>query len=155
MTARNWTVLLLFILLLGIGASATPPKVQYQADLVPAYGGSYSQTDDLLLQIRDELKGLRKDVQSLKPGAGSQQDAAVGILAAKCLSCHQDGKAEDKGGGFVLVEKDGALTELSVPQKRTIRRLVQQGKMPPSGKLPESEVKLLTEFFAPKEEKPK
>lgn len=152
----RWATLLL--LLAGtLAVYATPPaKVVYSPsnDVVPAYGPTYSSSDDLLKQILEEVKGLRKDVQSLKQGAGQQQDGALAVIATRCLACHQDGKAQDKGGDFVLVEKDGALAELSVAEKRRIVRLTQQGKMPPTGKIADAEVKQLTEFFEQKE-KPK
>lgn len=158
MSARNWTVIALFVLLAtGLG-TATPPRQvyvqpqQYQnsAALLPAYGPSFSSSDDLLKQILEEVRGLRKDVQGLKGGTpGQQQDGALGVVGTRCLSCHQDGKAQDKGGGFVLVEKDSSLAELSLAEKRRVVRLVQKGDMPPSGKLPDAEVKLLTEFFDP------
>lgn len=167
MKAHHWTLLLLLLLCaVPIGAqqrcvTVTPAKQTQQVGyvapttLIPAQGPTYSTTDDLLLQILTELKGLRQDVQGLKNGQQPAQDGALGIIAAKCLGCHQDGKAKDKGGDFVLVEKDNSLAELSLAEKRRIIKMVETGKMPPSGKLPDNEVKVLSEFFAPKEEKPK
>jgi len=147
MTPRWLTTLCLCVALAVTGSHASPPVAT-----VTAYGPQYSQSDDLLKQILDELKGLRQDVKALKAAPGAQQDGALGVIATRCLACHQDGTAEDKGGGFVMVEKDAKLAELSLAEKRRITRLVSQGKMPPSGKLPDGELKQLTEFFAPKTE---
>jgi len=156
-TARHLTLFALFALLAcGVG-TATPPGYPYrqQEALVPAYGPTYSASDDLLKQILDEVKGLRKDVQGLKAGQQPTQDGALGVVATRCLSCHQDGKAQDKGGGFVMVEKDGSLAEMSLAEKRRVVRLVGKGDMPPGGKLPEAEVKALTDYFTPKTEEQK
>ena len=153
MTARWWTVLLLFVLLAGIGLHASPP-VKHDA-YVPAYGPQYSQNDDYLKQILEELKGLRKDVQGLKQQQANPQEGATGVIAARCLGCHQDGKAQDKGGAFVLVEKDGTMSELSLAEKRRIVRMVGKGEMPPGGKLADTEIKVLSDYFTPKEEQKK
>lgn len=153
-TERPLTMIALFILLCG-GLAIANPSVKTVA-YTPAYGPTYNSNDDYLKQILEELKGLRRDVQSLKAGQQpSTQDGATSILATRCLSCHQDGKAQEKGGNFVLVEKDGTLAELSLAEKRRIIRMVQKGEMPPTGKLPDSEVKSLTEFFTPKTEEKK
>jgi cytochrome c553 len=170
MKAHHWTLLGIVLLCAGHGGAqqrcvtVQPTKQQsYVAPstaLVPAYGGAYSSTDDVLLQILAEVKGLRTDVQALKSaqtGQGQAQQGALGIVATRCMSCHQDGVAKDKGGEFVMVEKDSTLAELSLGEKRRIIKMVTGGKMPPSGKLSEAEVKSLSEFFNPekKEEKQK
>lgn len=166
----HWTLILLLLICAGIGGAqqrcvtVAPAKQQtYVAPstaLIPAQGGAYSSTDDILLQMLAEIKGLRQDVQALKSaqaGQGQPQQGALGVIATRCMSCHQDGPAKDKGGDFVMVEKDGTLSELSLGEKRRIIKMTSTGKMPPSGKLSEAEVKSLSEFFSPekKEEKPK
>lgn len=142
---RWMTTLCLFVFVCGIGAHGSPPKVQTSAHgdyLVPAYGGTYSQTDDLLLQIRDELRGLRKDVQTLKLGQAQGGELTLASLTVKhCAACHKVDVATDKGGDFVMVEKDNAVTVFSVPEVRRIVKKVKSGTMPPDHKLSEEEKK--------------
>jgi mono/diheme cytochrome c family protein len=128
---------------LALPLIATPPGAKQQV-LVPAYQAAYSPSDDLLRQILEEVRGIRAELR-MGP-LGLKQDGA-GLLQGRCSACHQDGVADDKGGGFVLVEKDGALAELSLAEKRRVKRLVEQGKMPPGGGLPEAERKLVVDFM--------
>jgi mono/diheme cytochrome c family protein len=154
-SVRHLTLFALFVLLSGVLVNATPP---YRQDLIPAQGPTYSPSEDYLKQIVANTASIDKRLERIEAKlgtSGQQQSGALGVIAARCLSCHQDGKAQEKGDGFVLVEKDGALAELSLAEKRRIVRQVTQGKMPPNGKLPDAEVKLLEEYFAPKEEQKK
>ncbi|WP_149113028.1 cytochrome c [Limnoglobus roseus] len=144
------------VVLLVAAATSSPPAggTYATADhaptvLVPAYGPAFSGSDDLLKQILGELKGLRGDVQAMRGGAVAPAGNAVGVIGARCASCHKAETAEDRGGGFVLVEKDGTPAELSLSEKRRLVRLVGKGEMPPSGKLAEAEVKQLSDYFTP------
>lgn len=152
---RWWTLLLLFVLLCGIGLHATPPR---QVEYVPAYGPSYDAGLDYQKQTVEILTRMDKRLERIEAkigGAANQEGDLASVLSRRCLSCHQDGAAESKGGDFVLIEKDGKLAELSVAEKRRIVREVKSGKMPKDATLPEAEKKLLIEFFSPKEEQKK
>jgi mono/diheme cytochrome c family protein len=141
---RALPLLLALPLCVATNYYAPPPKA-----FVPAQGPSYDPSQALLVEIRDELRGLRQDVRGLQAVHQPQQDGALAVVAKRCVSCHQS--PADKGDGFVIVEADGKLAELSPGYQRSIVRAVSKGTMPPSGKLPDAEVKLLTEYFAPKE----
>ena len=121
---------------------------------VPAYQVSYSAQEDLLKQILIELKGLRQDIQGLTPNTAPASNGAS-LLGSRCAGCHQDGVAETKGGGFVIVEKNGTLAELSLAEKRRMVRLVTQGKMPPTGALSVAEQKAISGFLSPQPQKEK
>ena len=138
-----------FLFCVGVQVHGTPPV--YKAPvLVPAYGPSYSPSEDFLKQILEELRGVRQELREIKGvmgGAPQGQEGALAVLSKRCASCHTD--PAQKGDGFVLVEKDGVLAEFSLAEKRRIIRLVQKGDMPPSGKLPAEEVQLIEDFFNP------
>lgn len=147
---RSWLPIL-GILVGCLSLQAHDARVRSQTAFVAAYGPSYNPSDDLLSQILAEIKGLRQDVQRLNgQQAGTEQDA-LAVIAKRCLSCHQS--PADKGDGFVIVRPNGTLEDLSPGYRAAIVRKVQKGEMPPAGKLPDSEIKLLTEFFAAKEQK--
>lgn len=124
--------------------------------LLPAYGGSYSASEDYLKQILEKLTSIDQRLERIeKGGGGSQQgtqEAALDVVARKCVSCHQD--PADKGDGFVMVEKNGELSVLSLGQKRSIIRMTGQGKMPPAKPLTDGEKKLLAEYFDPAKQPP-
>lgn len=122
---------------------ATPPGQV----LVPAYQPTYSATDDLLKQILEELKGLRAEVRAGRPAQGAD---VASVIKTRCAACHVAKAADEKGSGFVLIEDDGALAELSLAEKRRIKRQVEQGRMPPGQPLVEAEKKLLVEHVTPK-----
>ena len=152
MNTRVAVLLLLFVLCCGLLADASP--LNKQETYIPAQGQTYSPTEDYLKQIATSVASIDKRLERLeKAGTPAATDGWKTVVADRCLKCHQDGVAQDKGDGFVLVEKDGSLAELSLAEKRRIIRMVSQGKMPPSGKLPENEAKILTDYFAPEKEK--
>lgn len=141
---RAHVVLLMFALSVGIHAHGQhcPAPIQVAPAveghgvakaLVPAYGAAYSASDDLLKQILEEIKGLRKDVQGLRLGAAGSGNTLADAVGRHCVQCHAAQVADDKGGGFVLVEKSSTLADLSLAEKRRVARLVEQGKMPPAG----------------------
>lgn len=125
---------------------ATTPQQQL---LVPAYQSGYSATDDLLKQLLAEVRGLRQDVQSLR-GLGTPAGVADGgaLLKTRCASCHTEGKAEDRGGGFVLVLKDGAIAPLSLYEQRKVSEQLRAKKMPMGGTpLSSGEIDLVEKFL--------
>lgn len=141
---RALPLLLILPVCLATNYYAVPQKA-----LVPAHGPAYDPSQALLVEIRDEIRGLRQDVRGLQAGQQPQQDGALGVLAKRCLPCHQS--PADKGDQFVIVEKDGSLADLTPGARRSIVRAVSKGTMPPTGPLPDGEKKLLSEYFAPKE----
>ncbi len=130
------------VLVLLAGAawiSANPPG----GGLTPAYQPSYSLSDDLLKQLLEEVRGIRSELRAsgiAKPGGTT----LAGTLKANCAACHTAGVADQKGSGFILLEKDGSLAELSLAERRRVAKMVEQGKMPPPPKtLTDTEKKLL------------
>jgi hypothetical protein len=88
------------------------------------------------------VRGLRKDVQSLRQGQQAGGELTFPVLAKKhCIKCHALDVAEEKGGDFVMFEKDGELAVFSAAQNRQISKKVESGAMPVNGKLSEDEKK--------------
>lgn len=139
---RWMTTLCLFVLLTAIGAHGSPPKVQTSAHgdyLVPVAGPQFSPSDDLLKQILEELRGLRKDVQTLRLNQ-SPGELTVAALAPKyCMKCHKIDVAETDGGNFVMFDEKGELVPFSVNESRKISKKVETNAMPPGKKLAEEE----------------
>jgi mono/diheme cytochrome c family protein len=113
-----------------------PALSRAQQVVVPAYQAGYSSQDDLLKQILIELQAMRREMRT--GGKGGAPEGAA-LIGQRCASCHQDGKAEERGDGFVLVEADGKLADLSISDRRKIRRKLEKHAMPPGGGLPEAE----------------
>lgn len=115
------------------------------APVVPKHEAAYSTAEALLRDILVELRGLRADVQAVAGVKGGATGDRVGVLRLRCASCHGADVAEEKGAGFVLLEKDGKPAELSVAEQRRVKREVERGRMPPApATLTEAEKKLLT-----------
>lgn len=150
---RLIAVTALVFLLAGLNAPACPPLrqrvvVQAQAVVavplvpvvaVPAYSVGY---DPAVGAIVAELRALREAVEKLRPGGGAGVLDLKGVVATRCAACHQDDQAEAKGAGFVLLEKDGSLPPFSLPERRRMKQLVDEGKMPPKNPLSEAEKSL-------------
>jgi mono/diheme cytochrome c family protein len=138
-------------LLVLLGLALVPIQANPQV-LVPAYQASYSSSEDLLKQILAEVRGLRAD---LRAGGGGGAATLAGVVQQRCAQCHTSGK-EDRGGDFVLLEKDGKLAELSLNERRRLLRLVQKGEMPPPPiVLSDGEKKVLVDFVNSSSEKEK
>ncbi len=141
----------LFLIVFGLALAKGNPPQGY----VPAYQASYSASDDLLKQLVEvnkltvvELRLLRQDLQGLR---GGQAPVPAGltlqaVMVNKCAMCHGADVAQEKGAGFVLVEKDGKLAELSITEKRRVVREVENGRMPkaPHTLTPEERSAILT-----------
>ena len=85
------------------------------------------------------------------PAAKSREEEltarnATELISAKCLPCHN---ARTKAGGFDFERRANALAVLA-PGKVAVSpvvRAIREGKMPPNGKLPSSQVALLTQWI--------
>lgn len=88
-----------------------------------------------------ELKTLREEVARLRGNAGPAPPGTPApapggqpsLMQTKCAACHAADNANAKGGGFVLTEKDGTPSVLSLPDKQRAVRRVSNGQMPPPG----------------------
>ena len=123
------------LLLAAAGASASCPPVRkvivpavVSPIIIPTYSASYTASQDgTLRDILAELRAIRQELRSSKGEAVSFQARGAG----KCANCHQERNAGAAGGGFVLLENDGRLPPMSLPEKRRIVDLVSKGAMPP------------------------
>ncbi len=142
------TLTCLGLILLGAVATfATTPQYQQQYAqpgykvYVPTYGAQYlpasAEGNTTLAEILAELKGIRQDLAAFRPQmppadghppAGAPN--ALGILGAKCGACHEAGTADQKGGGFVMLQ-NGKLAPLSVAERKRMATFLLRDRMPP------------------------
>jgi mono/diheme cytochrome c family protein len=124
----------------------------YQISYTPPAPAAQTQQQVDETGIVAELKAIRLELARLR-GAGVGHQAAApngaGLLTRKCAACHAAAVAEEKGAGFVLLEKDGKLAALSLTEKKRIERRVSGGQMPPAPRqaLTEEEQRTLFEFL--------
>ncbi len=82
-------------------------------------------------------------------GATNAQTAELAekLITAKCISCHNE---KALAGGFELVTPGGAASYINPghADKSRLVKAVEQGKMPPSGKLTSSEITLLRKWVS-------
>ena len=112
-----------------------------------AYGVGYEPHLDYLKQQLAELRAIRALLEVSRPGGPAAKSSASALITARCASCHADGKAEERGDGFVLVEADGKLASLSVGDRRRVKRKLVQKAMPPGAPLPEAESKAILDWI--------
>lgn len=116
--------------------------------LVPTYTAGYQP--DSTAAILAELQKLRAEIVALRAppaaAAPAKEDGKL-VMSSTCAKCHTDGNADASGGGFVLIEKDGKQTPLSLAEKRRIGDLVTQGKMPPKNPLQDAQKTALFDFL--------
>jgi len=104
--------------------------------VVPSYGAGYQsqQDSELLRQILEELKALRLELSQ-----GGLKTDGLTVVKNECARCHAEQTAGKKGGGFVLFEKDGAASVLSLEQKKLVTLRVSSSdpaqRMPPDRQL--------------------
>lgn len=121
----------------------------YAAPIIyPVYSASYNSE---AAGIIEELRKLREELRQAQRGEPAQALAFDALLAQRCAACHQDGKAEANGGGFVLVEKDGTIPPFSLGEKRSIERSVAEGRMPPRTPLADREKQVFAQAFRKKD----
>lgn len=104
-----------------------------------------------LADLTKELSTLRGELARARGGnreSGTALGSGAGLLAARCSKCHGATAAEEKGGGFVLIEANGKPSVLSLEQrKRTIRKIANGTMPPPPAKLDDGERKAIAEFL--------
>lgn len=129
-----------------VATYAAPVQLAYA---YPVYSASYNSAQ---AGIEEKLERIAAALEKLGVGGGGNQPATFEQLVTnKCASCHQDGKADTLGGGFVLSEKDGTIPPFSLAEQRRINQLVQEGKMPPKSPLSPSDKAAFTAKFAKKD----
>lgn len=128
---------------------------------VPTYGASYvgAQAGDQNAEILKALKSISDRLDKLEKGiapapaeaATPQLEVKPGALppvfAARCAACHQEGN-EKKGGGLVLLKKDGSAASPDARQWGLTAVRTYLGEMPPKGGAPcsDEEVGQIQEF---------
>ncbi len=133
----------------------TPPTVPYAGPVVTAqvpyqaavYGGnpglSPDQAKELLSLLRSIDAKLSDIEDKIAPGAAKVvlKTDPLKVAAAKCAACHVPGKADTKGGGYLLFADDSAkaFRLLGGRDKKRISEAVETGTMPPSGPLSAAE----------------
>lgn len=120
------------VILAGAGLLTGTDQQPYSAPvvLVPTYSATYSEQQDTLRAILEELRGLRADL-----AAGGKAQAPVSlasVIGSKCVGCHGEKVADTKGNGFILALADGKIPPFSLNEKRRITKKIEAGKMPPS-----------------------
>ena len=84
---------------------------------------------------------------ALPCNAAQTSEQAASIIATKCISCHNE---KALSGGFELVTPGGAVAFINpgnADQSRLVRA-VEQGKMPPTGKLSAAEMAVIRKWVA-------
>jgi mono/diheme cytochrome c family protein len=131
---------------------------------VPTYSASYQPgAIDQNAEILKALKALNDRLDRLEKGqaggpvvptpAAAPQAKALevkpgqvpAVLAARCASCHQQGR-EKAGGGFVLLKADGTLASPDVRQWGLVATRTYLGEMPPKGGCTDEEVAQIQEY---------
>lgn len=115
------------------------PPQQQQSDMA-AIMGALKQINDNMKAFDDRLKKLeqaapKKPVDPFEPQAQRRDDrsppTALAVVKNKCAACHSEAKAGEEGGGFVMLDKDGALPAFSQKQRDRILAKAYKGAMPP------------------------
>ncbi len=123
--------------------AAAPAAVQ-----VPYYGAVYGQPGALtradvtrIIELLESIERNTAPARAVKAGPD-----ALAVARAKCSACHTPARADGKGGGFTLFNDDRAssLRILDGRQRAAVRRAVEEGTMPPNGKLTPAERSALT-----------
>lgn len=136
-------VVLLF-LLASVSFAVDSVRVQ---GVLPSYGASHNASAATEVYLKEILTTLLRIEKRLNGGNVLQPvpnhtnaPDGVKLTARLCVTCHQANVADAKGGGFVLVEDDGTLAQLSVEARRRIERRVSNAQMPPAKFLVENKL---------------
>lgn len=109
-----------------------PPPQQQQSDMA-AIMSALRAIDARLQKL--EQAAPKKPVDPFEPQAQRRDDrpppTALAVVKNKCAACHSEAKAADEGGGFVMLDKDGALPAFSQKQRDRILAQAYKGAMPP------------------------
>lgn len=126
---------------------------------VPAYGASYqAPAVDQNTEILKALKALNERLDRLekgqsvitpnnKPALEVKPATLPAVFAGKCAACHTEGQ-QAKGGGFILLKRDGSLAIPDARQWGLTATRTYLGEMPPKGGNPctDEEVAEIQEF---------
>lgn len=124
--------------------STYPPSQTTGGVVVPYYGAAYGQSNTSQAdnkRIIELLESIDRRMESLESRAGGplalKRPDPLPVAKSKCVACHTPGKAEAKGGGFILFADDAAsaLKPLNAREKNLVKQAIQSGAMPPQGKL--------------------
>lgn len=115
------------------------------------YSASYDPEKAELLALAKSLA----DTASKLAGQGGRAATVVAdgptVLKTRCASCHAEDKAEEKGKGFVMVLKDGALAPFSLGEKKAITKRVTSPdagiRMPPAAPLSAAELQAVSTYL--------
>lgn len=121
----------------------------YQPYYLPyavGYGASHGTPDlekevlKLKLEVKNlELQQLRQQIQQQpqqQQGQPQEQPLPLktSMVAQRCASCHDEGRAKASGGGLVLL-KGGGIGHLSAETRLKCVAQILSGKMPKGGKI--------------------
>lgn len=101
----------------------------FHHDYYPTYFIAYDAKADALLR---ELRGIRKDLQSLRQAGVAR--TGLEVLQQRCAACHGADVAAKAGDDFVLLDKNGKLAPLSYNEKKKAAKKMSDAgptRMPP------------------------
>ena len=177
MKTTAWTILALIACgggMLAVSAFADNHRfVERQTLLaVPQYSAGYSgapigaYSDPLSKEILQEVKALRRDLEDFRVAMGQpprlelRAEAAVGIVKAKCASCHGEAVAAKTGKGLVLLDRGGRIPDLDGAKVGKVILRTHGGTMPPKERqkefppLTDEEYAQLVQYFGSRDQKP-
>lgn len=117
----------LFLLAAVLGTAPPQGKI-----LEPDHVAAYNQTEQILIEIRDDLRGLRQDLRGALAKGEIRSDGAA-VLRNRCATCHQDGAASKGAKTIVLVDREDGVPGFSALEKKHILEQIRANKMPPNG----------------------
>lgn len=132
----------------GVAAVAATALAVAQTVTVPynaaAYGGPSPWTAADVkrhLDNQDVMIGQNKEIITLLRGghpaaAGSPEQALAAVAKQHCFRCHSAEKADERGDGFAMFDKDGGLLKLKPFEVNRVRQTVLEGSMPKTGPKP-------------------
>ncbi len=127
-----------------------PPAIANESDDEDENGGMGNHTPmqhlpPLFLPLIAAALGAVAAGAGTSPGGSGA--AATGISARRCLSCHDSAK---RSGGVDLSSRASGLGVLEprAPARNRLLRMVTQGKMPPTGRLSDGEIRTLSAWIA-------
>lgn len=128
-------ILILLVVVYSIG----------RANPYPTYSTGIGD-DRILREILAELKIITSELRSIKQKTEVPPSSVKSLFTSRCVSCHGQEVAKEKGFDFVLVLKDGSIPELSQRDWDRILREVNSDRMPKnSPPLSDAEKRFLSE----------
>lgn len=100
----------------------------YGVSYVPTYGGATDETNRLLQELLAENRAIRAELAQLRTaGPAAQARDPKPIIKQWCAACHTEGTANND---FTLFDEKGEPYALSSVDRKTMARLLRDGKMP-------------------------